>query len=98
MIKSLKGFGWNIVGPASQTVAQHDISIGPMYRVIWVVAFLATGLGKRHPHRNAPANTRQSPNAVSMLGQRQRLWVNIETASGECHVFADVLAQRIQQT
>ena len=31
------------VGPASQTVAQHYISIGPMYRVIWVVAFLATG-------------------------------------------------------
>ena len=33
-----------------------------------------------------------------MLGQRQRLLVNIETASGECHVFADVLAQSIQQT
>ena len=28
-------------------------------------------------------NTGQSPNVVSMLGQRQRL--------GECHVFADVL-------
>ena len=25
-----------------------------------------------------------------MLVQRQRLWVNIETALGECHVFADV--------
>ena len=33
--KSLKGFDWNNVGPASQTVAQHYISIGPMYRVIW---------------------------------------------------------------
>ena len=33
----------NNVGQASQTVAQHYISIGPMYRVIWVVAFLATG-------------------------------------------------------
>ena len=28
-----------------------------------------------------------------MLGQRRRLWVNIETALGEWHVFADVLAQ-----
>ena len=98
MIKSLEGFGWNNVGLASQTVAQHGISIGPMYRVIWVEAYLATVVEKRHPHRNAPANSRQSPIAVSMLGQHQRLWVNIETASGECHVFADVLAQSIQQT
>ena len=35
MVKSLKGFGWNNVGPALQTVAQHYISIGAMYRVIW---------------------------------------------------------------
>ena len=28
-----------------------------------------------------------------MLGQRRRLWVNIETALGECHVFAAVMAQ-----
>ena len=35
VVKILKGFGWNIVGPASQTVGQHYISIGPMYRVIW---------------------------------------------------------------
>ena len=34
VVKSVKGFGWNIVSPASQTVAQHYISIGPMYRVI----------------------------------------------------------------
>ena len=33
--KSLKGFDWNNVGPASQTVTQHYISIGPMHRVIW---------------------------------------------------------------
>ena len=26
--------------------------------------------------------------AVSMTGQRRRLWVNIETASGECHVYS----------
>ena len=35
LVKSSKGFGWNNVGPASQTMAQHYISIGPMYRVIW---------------------------------------------------------------
>ena len=35
--KSLKGFGWNNVGLASQTVAQHYFTIGPMYRVIRVV-------------------------------------------------------------
>ena len=42
------------------------------------------------------ANTGQSPNSVSMLGQRRRQWVNIETALGECHVLADV-GQSIQQ-
>ena len=36
VIKSLKGYGWNNVGPASQTVAKHYISIGAMYCVIWV--------------------------------------------------------------
>ena len=35
-----------------------------------------------------PANTRHSPNAVSMLVQRRRRWANIETALGECPVFA----------
>ena len=32
---TVKGFDWNNIGQASQTVAQHYISIGPMYRVIW---------------------------------------------------------------
>ena len=32
-------------------------------------------------------NTVQSHNAVSMTGQRRRLWVNIETALVECHVL-----------
>ena len=32
------------------------------------------------------ANTGQSSNAVSMLGQRQRRWANIETALGECTI------------
>ena len=30
----------------------------------------------------------KSPNAVSMTGQRRRLWVNIETVLVEWHVFA----------
>ena len=42
-----KGLGWNNVGPASQTVAQHYFTIGPMYRVIGVVAFRGI---KRHPY------------------------------------------------
>ena len=29
VVRSLRGFGWNVVGPASQTVAQHYNSIGP---------------------------------------------------------------------
>ena len=28
MVKSLKGFGWNNVSPASQTVAQHYSQLG----------------------------------------------------------------------
>ena len=43
VIKCFKAFGWNNVGPVAQTMAQYYISIGSMYRVIWIVAFLATG-------------------------------------------------------
>ena len=52
VVKSSKGFGWNNVGPASQMVAQPYFTIGPMYRVIWVVAFWGI---KRHPH-GSPSN------------------------------------------
>ena len=34
---------------------------------------------------------------VLMLGQHRRQWVNSVTSLGEWHVFADVLAQNIQQ-
>ena len=71
VVKSLKGFGWNNVGPVLQTVAQHYISIGPMYRVIWC---FWRRIFKAHQH-----NATVRPNAVSMMGQRRRLWVNIET-------------------
>ena len=50
VVKSLKGFGWNNVGPVSQTVAQHYISIWPMYRVIW--CFWRRDV-KRHQHNAA---------------------------------------------
>ena len=47
MVKSLKGFDRSNVGPASKTVAQHYFTIGPMYRVIRVVAFRGI---KHHPY------------------------------------------------
>ena len=77
VVKSSKGFGWNNVGPASQTVAQHYISIGSMYRVI--VFFSGAGILKITSIMQQSEKTVQSPKAVSMTGQRQRLWVNIET-------------------
>ena len=49
--------------------------------------------GKEHSHIKyitlyidiyVSANTRHSPNAVSMLGQRRRRWASIETALGKC--------------
>ena len=46
---------------------------------------------KKAVHRAIPANTGHSPNAVSMLGQHRRRCVNIETALGECPVFAGML-------
>ena len=39
VVESLKGFGWNNVGPESQTVAELYFTIEPLYRVIRVVAF-----------------------------------------------------------
>ena len=39
VVKSLRGFGWNNVGPASQRVAHNYFTIGPMYHVIRVVSF-----------------------------------------------------------
>ena len=38
-----------------------------------------------------PVNTGHSPNAVSMLAQRRRRCANIETALGECPVFAGIV-------
>ena len=84
-------FGWNYVGQASQTVAQHYISARPMYVLFGVSG---AGIGSVTPIMQQSENTMQSANAVSMTDQRRRLWVNIETALGECYEFA----QSIQQT
>ena len=43
----VRSFGWNNVDQASQMVAQHNISIGPMNRVTW--GFWRRDI-KRHPH------------------------------------------------
>ena len=80
VVRSLKGFGWNIVGSASQTMAQHYFTIGPMDPFIRVVAFREI---KRQCTRMAVrANMGQSPNSVSMLGQRRVRLTGIETAIG----------------
>ena len=42
-----------------------------------------------------PANTRHSPNVVSMLAHRLRRWPNIGTALGECLVFAGNNTQKV---
>ena len=76
--KSLKGFGWNNVGPALQTMAQHYFIIDPMYRVIRIVAFRVR---KCHPY-GSQSKQGQSPNSVSMLGQRGIRLTGIEPAMG----------------
>ena len=38
-----------------------------------------------------------SPNAVSMLGQRQRRCANIETALGECPMAAGLLSYHVSR-
>ena len=74
-------------------LAQHYISIGQMYCVIYVVAFL------RHSHNNAavPPNFEQSLNTVSMAGQRRIRWANIETVLGERHMCVGLLPLSMQQ-
>ena len=78
--RSLKGFGWYIDGPAPQTVAQHYFTIGPMYRVIRVVAF--RGIKRQCTRMAVTANMGQSPNSVLMLGQRRLPLTGIEPVMG----------------
>ena len=69
VVKSLKGVGWNNVGPASQTLGQHYISKRPMYRVIW--CFWAWIL-KVTRIMQQPEKTVQLPNTVPMTGHTSR--------------------------
>ena len=62
VVKRLKGFGWNNFGPASQTVSQHYISIGPEYRVIW--CFWRRDV-KRHQHNRRDSISETKPTQQS---------------------------------
>ena len=75
-------------------MAQHYISIGPMYRV----TCFFSGAGMESVIRitmQQSESTVQSPNVVSMSGQRRRLSVNIETALGEGKVYANYTADQV---
>ena len=74
MGKSLKGLGWNNVGPASETVDLHNFTIELMYRVIWVVAFRGI---KCHLY-----GSQSKHNSVSMLGHRRIQLTDMEPAMG----------------
>ena len=71
-----------------------------MFCFIWAVAFLVTEGRKCHQHCDAsvPENAGQSRKAVSMSGQRQICWINIETVSGEWHMVASVLMLSLYHT
>ena len=109
MVKILKVFGRNNVGPSSQTVAQHYFTIGSMYHV-----YPSSGIFRHTPSKHKTlrqccfnvgpilkqhwrnvscllgsvtrmavrANTGQSPNSVSMLGQRRIRSTGIKPAMG----------------
>ena len=75
---------WADVGPASQTLGQHQPSIGSMSRVCRYGA-----VSSGHSFGGGPpAKTGYWPCVGSMLAHRQRRWSNIETTRGQCHVFA----------
>ena len=75
---------WFNIGPSSTTLAQHCVNIDSTSRVFWV----ALCCNHRKLDSYNPANTGNSPNAVSMLVHRLRRWTNIETALDECPVLA----------
>ena len=63
-----------------QTVAQYYFKIGPINRVIRVVAF--RGIKRQCTRMPVRANTGQSPKSVPMLGQRRIRCTGIETVMG----------------
>ena len=80
MVKSLKGFGWNNVGPAPQTVAQHYFTIGPI--VSCYPGSGLRGIKRQCTSMAVVANMGQSLNPVSMLSQRRIRLTAIKTAMG----------------
>ena len=78
VVKSLKGFGWNNVGPASQTVTQHYFTIGPMYCVIRVGVFRGI---KCHPY-GSPSKHRTITQFCFNVDQRRIRSTGIEPAMG----------------
>ena len=80
------------VGPDTLTTRQHHrptpmppraaiMDCGQLYHVYGGICVWKIRANTR------PANTRHSPNAVSMVVHRLRRWPNIKTASGECLVL-----------
>ena len=71
------------VGPAAQPISdsmgQIVYDAGPTLLQHWDCRILS---------RSTPVNTCHSPNTGSMLAQRIRRWPDIETALGDCPVFA----------
>ena len=54
-----------------------------------MTCLVASGLlGLSYLEKDTQQTRGHSPDAVSMLAHRLRRWPNIETASGECSVFA----------
>ena len=74
------------------TTNSHDIP-RPNHRSRLSYNTTAVSLTISRQYRSAiPANMVHSPNAVSMLGQRQRQWANIEAELAEYPVFAGMSA------
>ena len=75
-------------------MAQHYFTIGPMYRVIWVVAFLATGDESVTRIAIVAVLCRKLGlcihNAGLLLGHRQTRWINIEATLVSPVVAVDV--------
>ena len=82
-VVSLKGFGWNNVGPASQTVTQHYFTIGQMYRdgVTRAVAFRGINVIRM---------------AVSKHGTINQFCFNVGPATNRIDAYTDLSAMVVE--
>ena len=84
---------WADVEPASQTLGQHQPSIGVMARVCRDgVVSSGHSFG-----RGPPTKTGHWACVGSMLAHLQRRWPSIERTPGQCHVFAGGCSWRQSQ-